>query len=258
MKVVILAGGLGTRLSEETVVKPKPMVEIGQEPILWHIMKIYDHCGYRDFIICGGYKQELIKQYFNSYVLNHSTVKFSFSPLKTLIIHKPKENWNVMVADTGFSTMTGGRIKRISNFLPDNEDFLMTYGDGVADINVNELVAFHKRHGKLATVTGIQPVGRFGRLSIDTNDFVTAFSEKEKGDDGWINAGFYVLNKKVINYIKDDDTVFENEPMSELAKIKELKVYKHRGFWEPMDTLNDKRKLEELWKSNPPWKIWNE
>lgn len=258
MKVVILAGGFGTRLSEETSIKPKPMVEIGFEPILWHIMKIYSHFGYNDFIICAGYKQSVIKNYFRNYELNHSDVEFSTVSPNYRLLNSVKEKWTVKIIDTGYNTMTGGRIKRISQFLSDNEDFLMTYGDGVADININDLVSFHRRHGKLATVTAVQPVGRFGRLFIEKGDSVALFSEKKIGDDGWINAGFYVLNKRVIDFIEGDNTTWELEPMTELGKIGELKAYKHRGFWEPMDTLNDKRKLEEKWVNNPPWRVWND
>lgn len=258
MKVVILAGGLGTRLSEETMVRPKPMVEIGPEPIIWHIMKIYYHFGFDDFIICAGYKQDVIKNYFHNYEINHSDVEFSAISQNYRVLNSAKEKWTIKIIDTGLNTMTGGRIKRIGRFLPDNEDFLLTYGDGVADININDLILFHRSHGKLATVTAVQPTGRFGRLSIENGDSVASFSEKRKGDDGWINAGFYVLNRRVIDFIEGDNTTWEAEPMSELAKMGELKAFKHKGFWEPMDTLNDKRKLEKLWENNPPWRIWNE
>ena len=258
MQVVILAGGLGTRISEETTIKPKPMVEIGQEPILWHIMKIYSAHGFNDFIICAGYKQNVIKDYFVSYLRNRIDIEVNFHGNDVRMLNEHKEEWNVKIIDTGLSTMTGGRIKRISRFLPDKEDFLLTYGDGVADININDLVLFHKRHGKLATVTAVQPTGRFGRLFIENGDGVASYSEKRKGDDGWINAGFYVLNKRVIDFIEGDNTTWETAPMSELAQMGELKAFKHRGFWEPMDTLNDKIKLEKLWQTNPPWRIWNE
>ncbi len=258
MKVVILAGGLGTRLSEETVVKPKPMVEIGPEPILWHIMKIYSHFGFNNFIICGGYKQEMIKQYFNLYSVNHSTVEFTFPPLKSTILDPPKENWNVTVVDTGFSTMTGGRIKRIKRFVEGENGFMLTYGDGLANINIEKLLHYHKSKKKVVTVTAVKPKGRFGALDISSDGTVTSFTEKPPGDGMWINGGFYVMEDEVFDYINGDVTVWEDEPMIRLSKERKMIAYKHKGFWKPMDTMTDKRELESMWNSgNAPWKVWD-
>lgn len=257
MKVVILAGGMGTRLSEETVMKPKPMVEIGTEPILWHIMKIYSHFGYNDFIICGGYKQELIKQYFNLYVVNHSTVKFTFSPLKAIILDPPKENWNVTVVDTGLSTMTGGRIKRIRRLVEGENGFMLTYGDGLASINIEKLLHYHKSKKKAVTVTAVKPRGRFGALEIGGDGTVTSFTEKPPGDGMWVNGGFYVMEDEVFDYIEGDFTVWEDEPMKQLSKEKKMAAYKYNGFWKPMDTMTDKRELETIWNSgDASWKLW--
>ena len=258
MKVVILAGGLGTRLSEETVVKPKPMVEIGPEPILWHIMKIYSHFGFNDFIICGGYKQEIIKQYFNSYIISHSTVNFTFSPAGTAVLDPPKENWRVTIVDTGYSTMTGGRIKRIRKFVEGEGGFMVTYGDGLANIDVGKLLEYHKNKRKTVTVTAVQPKGRFGILEINNDDMVTIFREKPAGDGVWINGGFYVMEDEVFDYIEGDDIVWEGAPMAQLSEERKIAAYVHRGFWSAMDTMTDKRNLESMWNSgSAPWKVWD-
>lgn len=258
MKIVILAGGYGTRLSEETDLKPKPMVEIGPEPIIWHIMKIYSHFGFDDFIICGGYKQEIIKQYFDSYMVSHSTVKFTFSPLKASVLDPPKENWNVTVVDTGFSTMTGGRIKRIKRFVESENGFMVTYGDGLANIDISKLLTHHKSNKKVITVTAVKPKGRFGALTINNDGIVTSFMEKPPGDGTWINGGFYVMEDEIFDYIEDDGTVWEDAPMRRLSSERKMNAFKHKGFWRPMDTMTDKRELESMWNSgNAPWKIWD-
>lgn len=257
MKVVILAGGFGTRISEESHLRPKPMVEIGEKPILWHIMKYYSSFGYNDFIICCGYKQYVIKEYFAQYYLHMSDITFDFTDGNNMIIHNNKsEPWKVTLVDTGLNTMTGGRIKRVASYIED-ETFMLTYGDGVCNVNIHELLKYHKEHNKIATLTAIQPGGRFGRLDIDDDNDINSFKEKSKEDGGWINGGFMVLNPKVINYIEGDDTVFENEPLESLAKEKQLCAFKHYGFWQCMDTLRDKELLENLWlKNKAPWKIW--
>ena len=257
MKVVILAGGLGTRISEESHLKPKPMIEIGERPILWHIMKIYSSYGFNDFVICLGYKGYSIKEYFAHYFLHESDITFDFRNENERIIHQHSaEPWKVTLVSTGIDTMTGGRVKRIQPYVG-NETFMLTYGDGVADVNIKELVAYHKTHGKLATVTSIQPSGRFGALNLTENNLVHGFQEKPKGDGAWINAGFFVMEPKVFDYIADDRTILEKEPLENLASGEELVTYKHNGFWQPMDTLRDKNHLEELWKSgNAPWKAW--
>lgn len=257
MKVVILAGGFGTRISEESHLRPKPMVEIGEKPILWHIMKYYSSFGYNDFIICCGYKQYVIKEYFAQYYLHMSDITFDFTDGNNMIIHNNKsEPWKVTLVDTGLNTMTGGRIKRVASYIED-EIFMLTYGDGVCNVNIHELLKYHKEHNKIATLTAIQPGGRFGRLDIDDDNDINSFKEKSKEDGGWINGGFMVLNPKVINYIEGDDTVFENEPLESLAKEKQLCAFKHYGFWQCMDTLRDKELLENLWlKNKAPWKIW--
>jgi len=257
MKVVILAGGLGTRISEESHLKPKPMIEIGERPILWHIMKIYSSYGFNDFVICLGYKGYSIKEYFAHYFLHESDITFDFRNENERIIHQHSaEPWKVTLVSTGIDTMTGGRVKRIQPYVG-NEAFMLTYGDGVADVNIKELVAYHKTHGKLATVTSIQPSGRFGALNLTENNLVHGFQEKPKGDGAWINAGFFVMEPKVFDYIADDRTILEKEPLENLASGEELVTYKHNGFWQPMDTLRDKNHLEELWKSgNAPWKAW--
>ncbi|PWU12444.1 MAG: glucose-1-phosphate cytidylyltransferase [Bdellovibrio sp.] len=256
MKVVILAGGLGTRLSEETVIKPKPMVEIGGRPILWHIMKIYSTFGLNDFIICLGYRGYLIKEYFSNYFLHNANVTIDLKNNQTKIHSQEAEPWVVTLVDTGVQSMTGGRVKRIEPFLDQDDDFCLTYGDGLADINIKRLLSFHHEHGKLATVTAAQAPGRFGALQI-SEQRVTGFQEKPHGDGGWINGGFFVLNRKVISLIKDDLTVWEKDPLEHLATRGELMTYKHGGFWQPMDTLREKHHLEELWSSGKcPWKVW--
>lgn len=256
MKVVILAGGYGTRLSEETVNIPKPMVEIGGKPILWHIMKIYSHYGYNDFIICLGYKGYIIKEYFMNYFMHMSDITVDLSNGGIKVHNSKAENWKVTLVDTGLDTMTGGRIKRIKDHL-DGERFMLTYGDGVGDVNINSLVKFHESHGKLATMTAVQPSGRFGALRINNEKKVESFVEKPAGDGAWINGGFFVLEPKVIDYIKDDSTIWEREPLENLTKESQLFAYKHEGFWKPMDTLRDKIELEKLWSTKEaPWKVW--
>ena len=256
MKAVILAGGLGSRLSEETESKPKPMVEIGGKPILWHILKIYSSYNVNDFIICCGYKGYVIKEYFSNYFLHNSDVTFDLKNNKLKIHSKYSESWNVTLIDTGENTMTGGRLKRVRNYL-DNEDFCFTYGDGLADININLLLKSHYDSKSLATLTAVQPPGRFGSLEIDDQYRVNKFFEKPQGDGGWINGGFFVLNPKVLDYIENDETIWEQEPLRNLAKENKLSAYKHLGFWHPMDTLRDKKFLNELWNSNKAnWKVW--
>jgi len=257
MKAVILAGGLGTRLSEETNLKPKPMVEIGNGPILWHIMKIYSAHGINDFIICAGYKGYVIKEYFANYFLHMSDVTFDMSS-NTMEVHRKKaEPWKVTIVDTGEETMTGGRLGRVADYL-DNEPFCFTYGDGVGDVNITELIDFHIKKGLEATLTAVQPPGRYGALAIGANDEVFQFQEKPEGDGAWINGGFFVLERSVIERIREgDSTVWEREPLEELAADGQLSAYKHKGFWRPMDTLRDKIELEEAWASGKaPWKIW--
>ncbi len=258
MKVVILAGGFGTRISEETELKPKPMVEIGDRPILWHIMKIYSHYGFNDFIICLGYKGYVIKEYFANYFLHQSDVTFDFTNNSDRIIHsKRAEPWRVTLVDTGRNTMTGGRVKRIQEYVG-NETFMLTYGDGVGDIAIDDLVRFHKNHGKYATVTAVQPSSRFGAMNLNDVDFVQSFQEKPKGDGSWINGGFFVLEPDIFDYIAGDETHWEREPLENLAESGQLMAFKHHGFWKPMDTLRDKTALEEMWvSSNPAWKIWD-
>ena len=257
MKLVILAGGLGTRISEETALKPKPMIEIGGKPILWHIMKIYSHYGINEFIICCGYKGYVIKEYFANYFLHQSDVTFDMSNNDMTIHQERAEPWKVTLIDTGDTTMTGGRIKRIKEYLEDEEDFCLTYGDGVANINITELIKFHKNHKKLATLTSVFPQARFGSIDIE-NHQVKKFIEKPRGDGALINGGFFVLNSKVIDQIEGDNTIWEQEPLNNLANKGELMAFKHDGFWQPMDTLRDKNYLEELWSSNKaPWKLWS-
>jgi glucose-1-phosphate cytidylyltransferase len=257
MKAVILAGGLGTRLSEETTIKPKPMVEIGGQPVLWHIMKIYSAHGINDFIICCGYKGYVIKEYFANYFLRMSDVTFDMR-FNQMNIHDGKaEPWRVTLVDTGESTLTGGRLKRVREHLG-NEAFCFTYGDGVSNINISELVKFHKEQGTLGTLTAVQPPGRFGAISLGQGQTkITTFHEKPDGDGAWINGGYFVLEPEVIDYIADDSTVWEQEPMKKLAHSDQLSAYRHDGFWQPMDTLKDKNYLEGLWKSGTaPWKVW--
>jgi glucose-1-phosphate cytidylyltransferase len=256
MKAVILAGGLGTRLSEETSMKPKPMVEIGGKPILWHIMKIYSEHGVNEFIICCGYKGYVIKEYFANYFLHQSDVTFNMDENDIVVHHKRAEPWKVTLVDTGDDSMTGGRLKRVLPYLKNEKVFCFTYGDGVADINITELINFHKSHGKLATLTAAFPPGRFGALNI-VNNQVEKFEEKPKGDGALINAGFFVLSTKVIERIEGDSTIWEQEPLKGLAHDGQLMSFKHSDFWQPMDTLRDKKYLEKLWKAgNAPWKIW--
>lgn len=257
MKVVILAGGLGTRISEESHLKPKPMIEVGDAPILWHIMKYYSSYGFNEFIICCGYKGYVIKEYFADYYLHRSDITFDFSDNNKMIIHNNvAEPWKVTVIDTGLNTMTGGRLKRIQKYVG-NETCMMTYGDGVSDVDLDALLKFHREHGKAATLTAIQPGGRFGVLDIDDSQTVRQFSEKAKEDGGWINAGFMVLEPKVFSYIEGDNTIFETEPLEKLAKQGELVAYRHEGFWKCMDTMRDKAVLDQLWNSGQaPWKIW--
>ena len=255
MKAVILAGGLGTRISEETHLKPKPMIEIGGKPILWHIMKTYSFHGINDFVICCGYKGYVIKEYFANYFLHMSDVTFDMAANKMEVHQNSAEPWRVTLVDTGDMTLTGGRLKRVRKYLGD-EDFCFTYGDGVADVDVSALVAFHKQQGRVATVTSVQPPGRYGALETD-GDLVKGFMEKPQGDGGRINGGYFVLSPKVIDYIDGDNTSWESGPLERLAKEKQLVAFQHQGFWQPMDTLRDKNHLEELWQSGKaPWKVW--
>jgi glucose-1-phosphate cytidylyltransferase len=256
MKAVILAGGLGTRISEETHLKPKPMIEIGGLPILWHIMKIYSSHGVNDFIICCGYKGYVIKEYFANYFLHMSDVTFDMINNQMEVHHKKAEPWRVTLVDTGDNTLTGGRLKRVAEYVRDQEAFCFTYGDGVADINISKQIAFHKQHGKWATVTAVQPPGRYGALVIEGTN-VQGFQEKPPGDGAWINGGFFVLNPKVLDFIDGDSSSWEGFPLETIAIKGELQAYEHRGFWQPMDTLRDKNHLEELWLAgNAPWKSW--
>lgn len=255
MKTVILAGGIGTRISEESIIRPKPMIEIGGKPILWHIMKIYSSYGLHDFIICLGYKGYLIKEYFANYFLHTSDVTFDMINNKMVVHQNSAEPWHVTLVNTGEETMTGGRLKRISSYL-DQEDFCFTYGDGLGNINIKDLISFHKKQKTFATLTATQPPGRFGALKIVEHK-ITNFEEKPSGDGGWINGGFFVLSPKVIDYIDGDKTIWEREPMETLAQEGQISAFQHQGFWHPMDTLRDKLKLEELWSSNKaPWKTW--
>ncbi|WP_047517742.1 glucose-1-phosphate cytidylyltransferase [Methylophilus sp. Q8] len=256
MKAVILAGGLGTRISEETHLKPKPMIEIGGKPILWHIMKMYSAHGINDFIICCGYKGYVIKEYFANYFLHMSDVTFDMSNNTMQVHQKNAEPWKVTLVDTGEQTLTGGRLKRVAEYLKDEESFCFTYGDGLSDVNITELISFHKKHGKLATVTGVQPPGRYGALELNNNE-VKGFTEKPKGDGGWINGGFFVLSPRCIDYIEGDCSSWETDPLMNLAKEGQLYAYEHHGFWQPMDTLREKTLLESLWANNEaPWKVW--
>lgn len=258
MKVVILAGGVGTRLSEETEFKPKPMIEIGEKPILWHVMKIYAHYGFKDFVVCLGYKGYMIKEYFANYFLHQSDVTIALKENK-IDVHKSKaEAWKITLVDTGHNTMTGGRIKRIQEFVQD-DTFMLTYGDGVGNINIKKLLEFHKNSNKYATVTAVQPLGRFGALDLDNRNNVLTFQEKPRGDKSWINGGFFILEPQIFSYIDGDETMWEQEPLKKLAQEGQLIAYKHDGFWKPMDTLRDKKELENLWNSGQAlWKVWNE
>jgi glucose-1-phosphate cytidylyltransferase len=256
LKVLILAGGFGTRLSEETDVRPKPMVEIGGKPILWHIMKIYSHYGFNEFVILLGYKGYYIKEYFTNYFLHQSDVTIDLKNNSTEIHNSESEPWKVTLIDTGRDSMTGGRVKRAKDYIGD-ERFFLTYGDGVSNVNISELLEFHKSHGKLLTMTSVQPDGRFGAVEIAEDGEVKSFLEKPKGDGGWINGGFFVCEPKVMDYIDGDSTIFEKDPMENLAKDGEIYTYKHLGFWKPMDTLRDKKELHRLWTEGvAKWKVW--
>ena len=257
MKVVILAGGFGTRISEESHIKPKPMIEIGGRPILWHVMKIYSYYGYNEFIICLGYKGYYIKEYFEHYFLHESDITFNFGVNCNKVIHNHSaEPWKVTLVDTGLETMTGGRVKKIRKYVGD-EPFMLTYGDGVADVNIAELVAYHQTKRKLVTVTAVQPLGRFGSLDLSEENEVRGFQEKPKGDGAWVNGGFFVLQPQIFDYISDDSTVLEQEPLEKVASNGELIAFKHENFWQPMDSMRDKVKLNELWSAGKaPWKVW--
>ncbi len=257
MKVIILAGGSGTRLSEETEIKPKPMVEIGGKPVIWHIMKIYSHYGFNDFIICLGYKGYIIKEYFANYFLHMSDVTFNLKNNSIKVHENYAEPWNVTLVDTGMNTMTGGRLKRVRKYV-EGKPFMLTYGDGVANVDIKKLAAFHKKHGKLATVTSVQPSGRFGALDIDKNNNVLSFLEKPAGDRARINGGFFVMQPDIFDRIRDDNTILEREPLESLANEGQLQAYEHNDFWQPMDTLRDKNLLEKLWSNGQaPWKLWD-
>lgn len=257
MKAVILAGGLGTRISEETDSKPKPMIEIGGMPILWHILKLYSAHGVNEFIICCGYKGYVIKEYFANYFLHMSDVTFDMAKNKMEVHHRYAEPWKITLIDTGPDTMTGGRLKRVAQYIKDDEAFCFTYGDGVGDVNITELINFHMSHGKKATLTAVYPPGRFGAIDICHNHQITSFKEKPRGDGGMINGGFFVLSPDVIELIEGDSVVWERGPLEKLAMQSEIMAYQHAGFWQPMDTLRDKNYLEELWASgNAPWKSW--
>ncbi|MET0107017.1 MAG: glucose-1-phosphate cytidylyltransferase [Sedimenticola sp.] len=257
MKAVILAGGLGTRLSEETSVRPKPMVEIGGKPILWHIMKMYSHHGIHDFVICLGYKGYVIKEYFANYFLHMSDVTFDMKNNSMHVHEQRVEPWTVTLVDTGDDSMTGGRLARVADYVKDEKEFCFTYGDGVGDIDISATIDFHRRHGKWATLTAASPPGRFGALDVQ-NEQVMSFQEKPKGDGAMINGGFFVLSPRVLNYLKGDDAIWEQEPLRKLAEDEQLMAYEHHGFWQPMDTLRDKHHLEDLWNSGKaPWKKWD-
>jgi glucose-1-phosphate cytidylyltransferase len=256
LKAIILAGGLGTRISEESTVRPKPMIEIGGRPMLWHIMKIYSTHGVNDFVVCCGYKGYLIKEYFANYFLHMSDVTFDMQNNRMEVHEQYAEPWRVTLVDTGEHTMTGGRLKHVKQYVKDDEAFCFTYGDGVADVNISALVAFHKQHGKHATVTAVQPPGRYGALKMDGCS-VRGFIEKPQGDGGWINGGFFVLSPACLDYISDDAMSWEGEPLTRLSAEGNLMAFEHGGFWQPMDTLRDKNHLDELWQSDKaPWKVW--
>ena len=256
MKAVILAGGLGTRLSEETSIKPKPMVEVGGKPILWHIMKIYSHYDINEFIICCGYKGYMIKEYFANYFMHQSDVTFDLVTNKIVVHKKRIEPWKITLVDTGDETMTGGRLKRVKEYIKDDDFFCFTYGDGVSNVNIKKTIDFHKEHGKLATLMATFPPGRFGAIDIE-NDKILDFKEKPKGDGAMVNGGFFILSPKVLDRIKDDSTIWEQDPLISLAKDGELMAFRHDDFWLPMDTLRDKQKLQEHWDTgNAPWKCW--
>jgi glucose-1-phosphate cytidylyltransferase len=257
MKAVLLAGGLGTRIAEESALRPKPMIEIGGKPILWHIMKMYSAYGINDFVVCCGYRGYVIKEYFANYFLHTSDVTFDLQGNSMEVHRRHAEPWRVSLIDTGDATMTGGRIRRIADYVRDDDAFCLTYGDGVSDVDIGLLVDFHRAHGQLATITATNPLGRFGTLNIQGNDRVTSFREKPHGDGGMINGGFFVLSPKVIDLIDGDQTLWEHEPLERLAEAGELVAYRHDGFWQCMDTLRDKQLLDELWvRGNAPWKVW--
>lgn len=258
MKVVILAGGRGTRIQEESLIKPKPLIEIGSKPIIWHIMKTYSHYGFKEFVICCGYKGYLIKEYFANFSLHNSDVTIDIKKNEIKVHKNNNEDWKITLIDTGDDSLTGGRILRIKDFV--DEEFLLTYGDGVADVNISKLIEHHKINKKIATMTVVQPQGRFGVVEFNTkNNLIENFSEKLKGDGVWINGGFFVLNKKIFKYLKDDFTIWEKEPLEKLSKENQLIAFKHDNFWYPMDTMRDKDYLENLWEKNEaPWKLWNE
>ena len=258
MKVVILAGGKGTRIQEESLIKPKPLIEIGSKPIIWHIMKTYSHYGFKEFVICCGYKGYLIKEYFANFSLHNSDVTIDIKKNEIKVHKNNNEDWKITLIDTGDDSLTGGRILRIKDFV--DEEFLLTYGDGVADVNISKLIEHHKINKKIATMTVVQPQGRFGVVEFNTkNNLIENFSEKLKGDGVWINGGFFVLNKKIFKYLKDDFTIWEKEPLEKLSKENQLVAFKHDNFWYPMDTMRDKDYLENLWEKNEaPWKLWNE
>jgi len=256
VKAVILAGGLGTRISEETHIKPKPMIDIGGKPILWHVMKIYSAHGVNDFVICCGYKGYVIKEYFANYFLHMSDVTFDMAKNKMQVHHQKAEPWQVTLVDTGEDTLTGGRLKRVANYVKDEDAFCFTYGDGVADIDISAEITFHKQHGKWATVTAVQPPGRYGALQMDGSK-VAAFTEKPRGDGGLINGGFFVLSPKCLDLIEGDQSSWEGEPLIKLSAMGQMMAYEHGGFWQPMDTLRDKNLLEDFWRSGKaPWKVW--
>lgn len=256
MKVLLLAGGFGTRLSEETDIRPKPMVEIGGKPILWHIMKLYSHYGFNDFVVLLGYKGYYIKEYFANYFLHQSDVTIDLQKNSLEVHNSSSEPWRVTLIDTGIDSMTGGRIKRAKDYIG-NDTFMLTYGDGVSDVNIKDLLDFHKEHGKLLTMTATQPDGRFGAIEIGKNSRVESFLEKPKGDGSWINGGFFVCEPKVLDYIDGDSTIFEREPLEKLASEGEIYTYKHNGFWKPMDTLRDKNDLNKMWQDGKAkWKVW--
>lgn len=258
MKVVILAGGYGTRISEESAYKPKPMIEIGDRPILWHIMKLYSYYGFNDFIICAGYKQHVIKEWFADYYLHNTDITFDLQTNSMTVHNNYSEPWKVTVVDTGLNTMTGGRVKRIKKYVND-ETFLLTYGDGVSNVNIKELVKFHQSHGKILTMSAYNVEQRFGVLDIEKDGKITAFREKAKGDGGLINIGYMVCNPEVFDYIEGDNTVFEKAPLEKIASEGKLMAYKHEGFWQCMDTIREKQKLEQLWADNKaPWKVWKD
>jgi glucose-1-phosphate cytidylyltransferase len=255
-KAVILAGGLGTRISEETHLKPKPMIEIGGKPILWHIMKTYSAHGIHDFVVCCGYKGYLIKEYFANYFLHMSDVTFDMAKNEMQVHQQKAEPWRVTLVDTGDDTLTGGRLKRVADYVRDEEAFCFTYGDGVSDIDITRQLAFHRHHGKLATITAVQPPGRYGALNMEGTT-VCSFAEKPKGDGGWINGGFFVLSPRCLDYIEGDSSSWESEPLANIAADGQLSAFEHHGFWQPMDTLRDKNHLEDLWASGQaPWKTW--